>query len=104
VAKNIIRIWKSRNQIFEGLKNHIFKKEDVEAIARERLAECLLCDEYSRDNSECAVYGIAPCCKVCGCSIKIKTRSLSSNCPKGYWDVELTEDEEDAMNEKLDIE
>jgi hypothetical protein len=51
------------------------------------------------------VPGTQPCCNEkmggCGCSLGFKTRSLSSACPKGYWDAELNEHEEDQLNEKL---
>jgi hypothetical protein len=53
------------------------------------------------------VAGTAPCCNEklggCGCSLGFKTRSLSSECPKGHWKAELTQEEEDKLNEKLGL-
>ena len=53
------------------------------------------------------VPGTQPCCNQnlggCGCSLGMKTRSLSSDCPKGYWKAELSEDEENQLNQKLGI-
>jgi hypothetical protein len=39
-GKNLIEIWKKKGKIFEGVRNAIFKREDVEGIAKERLAIC----------------------------------------------------------------
>ena len=107
--ENIIRIWKSRGQIIEGVTNSIFKSEDVEAIAEERLAICKACPSelYDEQGLGCIVGLTAPCCNElkggCGCSLKLKTRSLSSECPKGYWKAELSEQEEDQLKQKLGI-
>ncbi|HEY4062353.1 MAG TPA: hypothetical protein VGM30_10655 [Puia sp.] len=106
---NIIRLWKNRNQIIEGVKNSIFKKEDVEEIAKERGVICSSnkCASYDVTGVGCMVPGTQPCCSVltggCGCSLKFKLRSLSSFCPKGYWDIVLNEDEEQQLKEKLGI-
>jgi hypothetical protein len=51
--------------------------------------------------------GTQPCCNEklggCGCSLSLKTRALSSDCPKGYWKAELTQEEEDQLKEKLGL-
>lgn len=94
---NIIRIWKSKGQILEGIKNNIFKTEDIEAIARQRNIICDMCIYIDRDGKKCAMPGTQPCCSECGCSLRFKLRSLSSECPKNYWGAELTEEEEDAL-------
>jgi hypothetical protein len=39
----------------------------------------------------------------CGCSLSLKTRALSSECPLGYWKAVLSEEEEDKLNEKLGL-
>jgi len=53
------------------------------------------------------VPGTTPCCNQelggCGCSLKFKTRSLSSECPKGHWKAEMDQSEEDMLNSKLGI-
>lgn len=94
---NLIRIWKSRNQILEGVKNNIFKNEHVEEIAHSRMAVCNICPFMDPAGSKCAVPGTAPCCGECGCKLSFKTRSLSSDCPKGFWKAVVSEDEEDAI-------
>lgn len=105
--KNIIQIWKAKGQILEGVKNSVFKKEDVEEIAEHRLSICYFCDLYTEDDKGCMVVGTSPCCNQdkggCGCSLGFKTRSLSAECPMGHWKAELTQEEEDALNQKLNI-
>jgi hypothetical protein len=75
------------DKIAEGIKNKIFKKDDVEEIARQRWAECKLCPLLDREGKTCAVSGTQPCCADCGCSLGIKMRSMSSACPKGRWEA-----------------
>jgi len=108
--QNIIRIWKAKDQILEGVTNSIFKKEDVEEIAAQRISVCKECDLYDISGYGCLIPATAPCCDIkqggCGCSLSLKTRSLSSSCPhpKGSkWEAELTSDEEDLINSKLGL-
>jgi hypothetical protein len=107
LKENIIQIWKAKGQILEGVANSIFKREDVEDIAKRRMDTCFFCDLYTENDKGCLVPGTAPCCNQelggCGCSLKFKTRSLSSDCPMGHWKAEVTQEEEDLINEKLGI-
>ena len=107
LKNNIIQIWKSKGQILEGITNSIFKKEDVEEIAEQRKAICTSCQLYTEDDGGCMVPGTGPCCDQrqggCGCSLKFKLRSLSSECPLGKWKAEMTQEEEDQLNQKLGI-
>ena len=101
--ENLIKIWKSRNQIAEGVKNNIFKTKHVEDIAFFRNEICRVCEFIDTTGAKCAVPGTQPCCRECGCSLKLKTRSLSSDCPRGFWKAELTEQEEAIVNQQLNI-
>lgn len=102
---NIIRIWKNKGKILEGITNSIFKEEHVEQIAQERLKICEACKFYDRAGTGCMVPGTAPCCNQkiggCGCSLGFKTRSLSSACEQGFWNAELTEEEEAKLDSVL---
>lgn len=98
---NLIRIWKERNKIAEGVKNNIFKTKHVEDIAFFRNEICRVCEFIDTTGAKCAVPGTQPCCGECGCSLKLKTRSLSSDCPRGFWKAELTEQEETIVNQQL---
>jgi hypothetical protein len=101
--ENLIRIWKERNKIAEGVKNNIFKTKHVEDIAFFRNEICRVCEFLDTSGAKCAVPGTQPCCGECGCSLKLKTRSLSSDCPRGFWKAELTQAEEAIVNKQLNI-
>jgi len=107
LGANIFKIWKNKGQILEGIANSIFKKEDVEEIAQHRMQICIRCALYDMQGEGCMIPGTQPCCNEklggCGCSLSLKTRALSSECPLGKWKAELTEEEEDKLNEKLGI-
>lgn len=101
--KNLIQIWKAKGQILEGIKNSVFKKEDVEQIADQRMEICKSCSLFDEVGAGCILPGSHPCCDEkkggCGCSLAFKTRSLSSECPKGRWKAVLTQQEEDLLYE-----
>jgi hypothetical protein len=44
------------------------------------------------------VAGTGPCCNVCGCSLSLKTRALSDQCPESKWIAVLTQEEEDNLH------
>lgn len=91
---DIKSIWNNRGKILEGFRNKIFKDEHIEAIANERYKVCLACEHIDKEGSKCAVPFTNPCCSKCGCSLGLKTRSLSSECPVDKWSALLTEEEE----------
>ena len=97
----LIDAWKNKGQILEGFLNSVFKKEDVEAVADSRFAICKSCPLIDLEGSKCLVPGTQPCCSSCGCSLHMKTRSLSSSCPEGKWAAMVEEFEEDIINSKL---
>ena len=107
LGANIFKIWKHKGQILEGITNSIFKKEDVEAVAEYRMFVCKNCNLYDESGEGCMVPGTHPCCNEklggCGCSLSLKTRALSSDCPLKKWKAELTEEEEDLLNQKLGL-
>ena len=73
LKENIIKIWKSKGQILEGITNNIFKKEDIEEIAQTRLNICHGCKLYDFSGEGCMIPGTQPCCNQnkggCGCSL-----------------------------------
>lgn len=111
-SKNIIKIWKDKSQIIEGITNSIFKKEDVEEIAEERLAICRsnACGLYDPEGkSDKAFYPGKESCGQCGCKLSWLTRSLSKSCSlteegkEPLWKAILTEDEHNQLKDKLGI-
>jgi hypothetical protein len=101
MLNNTIKIWKERNKIFEGVRNNIFKKEHIEEIAFSRNEICVKCPYLDVKGDKCAVIGTQPCCSECGCSLRLKTRSLASSCPKEFWSAVTTEQEEDLIRQSI---
>jgi len=96
--KKLINALKNADQVFEGIKNTIFKTEHVELIANERWKICKKCDLIDLNGKNCVAPGTQPCCSSCGCSLAFKIRALSSACPEGKWEALLTEEEEGKLN------
>lgn len=96
--------FKASPQIMEGIKNKIFKKEHVEAEAALRWSICKECSFLDTKGSKCMMPGTQPCCSDCGCSLSLKTRALSSECPKGKWPALMTEKEEELLRQVIDNE
>lgn len=110
LQKNIWKIWKNKGLILEGITNSIFKKEDIEELAYWRMEICKGCPLYDNKGDGCMIPGTSPCCNEnlggCGCSLGFKTRSLSSSCPHPdgpKWEAEMSQEEEDKLNEKLGL-
>ena len=93
----ILEGFRHTNQVFEGVKNSIFKQEHVEMIANERWKICKTCEFLDAKGNMCAIPGTQPCCADCGCALGIKLRSLSSACGKAKWDAVLTEEQEQKL-------
>ena len=83
------------------MKNAIIYDEYVESVAKDRNA---ICNECPNKGDQCSVPKTGPCCNLCGCSLYLKTRSLSSACPDGKWIALLTEEQEDELEEKFEDE
>lgn len=104
MGANLIMLWKKKGKIFEGIRNSVFKREDVESVADERLRICRSneCGCYDGEGrSEAAVVKGAESCGSCGCKLSWKSRALSDECPEGYWERVLTETEEAVLKDKL---
>lgn len=100
----LLKIWKSRKQIWEGIKNTWIRHPKIERIAYDRLAICEDCDLIDREGSKCVLPGSQPCCGECGCKLTLKARSLSSECPhpKGAkWKALMTDEEQDEYYTKI---
>jgi len=102
--KKIIKIWKTRKLIWEGIKNYLVRHPAIENVAMDRLAICMKCDIIDYDGGTCMVPGTAPCCGSCGCKLALKVRSLASECPHPTgprWTATMTQEEQDAHYEKI---
>ena len=85
---------KHLDQVYEGVKNNIWKNDYVEIIAGDRYRICKTCPQLDLKGRQCAAPGTQPCCAECGCSLALKTRAMSTSCPLGLWDIVMSEDEE----------
>jgi hypothetical protein len=108
--ENVLKIWKSKGQILEGIVNSVFKQEDIEEIAQERMAICEsnICGLFDADGSseKAAVKGSAACAG-CGCKLEWKTRAMASYCylkdmgDHPLWEAILSPAEADILQERL---
>tara|TARA_R110002051_G_scaffold276004_1_gene336963 strand:- start:382 stop:741 length:360 start_codon:yes stop_codon:yes gene_type:complete len=100
--RHILKAFANADQIAEGIKNNIWKKQHIEEIAKFRWASCKTCSKLDTKGDECAVKGTQPCCSDCGCSLGLKLRALSSDCPIGRWKELMDEETEDKIKESID--
>jgi hypothetical protein len=83
--------------LLEGAWNSIFVKEEIETICNNRMIICLHCDHRKKRT-------IIPFdwhCDLCGCNLEMKTRCLSCECPIKLWEAQVSEEEENKIEEKL---
>lgn len=98
---DVIKIWKEKGKILEGIKNNIFRNADVEHIAAERMNICAACPHLDNQGDSCVVPGTQPCCNLCGCSLSLKTRALSAACDDGKWLALLSVEEQEQVDRHL---
>ena len=99
-----IGAFKNTTQILEGIKNSVFKKEHIEAEAALRWSICKECPIVDLKGDKCLVPGTQPCCGDCGCSLGLKTRSLSSACPLDKWKAIMDEETEQKLKNNINYE
>lgn len=88
-TKEIVKtIFKNLRFILNGLRYYIFKDSYVESVAKEREVICNSCEHKG---NECLVPKTGPCCNICGCSLKLKLRSLETSCPENKWTNKIKE-------------
>jgi len=97
----IIAAFGNMGQIMEGVKNKVFKNQDVEDIADIRWMQCITCPALDETGKHCAVPKTQPCCADCGCSLGLKLRALSSSCPKGKWQAIVSPEADRAIKEQI---
>jgi len=85
IVQSLKTIWVKRYEILDGLKNYVHQTDHVEKIAAARMEICNECPLIDLKGSHCFAPGTQPCCSSCGCSLKLKTRSVDDSCPEGKW-------------------
>jgi hypothetical protein len=107
-SERLMRLWKDRNKIVEGIANIVFVNQEVEKIASERVAICKSnkCGHYDQTGSSPKAYiKGSPSCGICGCNIRALTHSLHSECSltelgqAPLWEAVMTEEEENSIND-----
>ena len=93
---NLKTIWKNKKLILEGLRYKLFKTKLTERVYAQRHAICATCPNRTMESHKCLAPGTQPCCSLCGCSLSLKLRSLSSECPADKWKAHFTEQQEDT--------
>jgi len=63
------------SEIYDGWKNYIFPNPQIKEIAKKRANICVSCDKLRKNKT----------CKLCGCYVPAKTRSIKSICPIKKW-------------------
>jgi hypothetical protein len=99
--KKYLDAFNNLDKITEGIKNNMFKRDHIEAIFTDRYQVCAECPLLDLKGTSCLAPGTQPCCSDCGCSLDYKLRSLSSECPKGYWPAIVSEDVEGLINKQI---
>lgn len=64
------------NEIINGWKNYAIQTPAIEDLAKNRAKFCVDCSQLRRNTNVC---------KICGCYIPAKIRSVKSRCPLRKW-------------------
>lgn len=100
----LLKAFGNMDKIYEGIRNNVFRKDHIEAVASVRWQTCKVCEMLDETGKDCAVPGTQPCCSDCGCAIGNKIRCLSCSCPLDKWKEVMTEEAEELLLEKLEDE
>ncbi len=73
-------------EIFNGWLNTLSPTEATENLSKERMKICSPC-EWNSENVKKKHARPDVHCTACGCTLRAKTRSIHSSCPKGKWEA-----------------
>lgn len=65
------------SEIYNGWKNYVFPNPQIEELAKKRIAVCV--------ENKCGKYTKKDTCKICGCFMPAKVRSIKSTCALKKW-------------------
>lgn len=109
---NLLKVWKNKGKILEGIKNSLFKTEHIEDLAQERITICRqnTCGYYDvfGESEKVIVKGVESC-GACGCKLSYAVRALSKTCgleelgKVPLWKAMMTQEEEDYLQKKTGI-
>lgn len=72
-------LYQMLKEIEQGWTKLIWKSNESELLAKERLAVCFDCSRRIKKGL------LKNTCRVCGCYIPAKARAIRSSCPLKYW-------------------
>lgn len=81
MIKKLKVIWKNKAHIWAGFMNWLFPTTLTEKAYKERIEICKACPLIDNLGNHCFVAGTEPCCSACGCSLTLKLRDLTEQCP-----------------------
>lgn len=88
------------SQIYEGWRNDLIPpsklKKVISQVSKERLALCEECPFHSKNFKTSRP---DKHCRLCGCTLRAKTKCLSCECPDGKWTQVLTPEQEMEIEE-----
>jgi hypothetical protein len=65
------------SEIYNGWKNYVFPNPQVEELAKKRIEICV--------KNDCGKFTHTNTCKLCGCYMPAKVRSIKSTCVLKKW-------------------
>lgn len=109
MVQKLKKIWKNRRKIFEGIWASLFPNAFIKLVSKYRFDICKMnaCGYYDKLGvSEAVIVKGKPSCAQCGCSLAIKTKSLSSQCALSnigrvpLWSAIMSGEDEDTFKKK----
>ena len=78
------------SKIINGWTNYFTDNSEVEAMAKERIKECITCPEKKESKVFSWVKDdikeiSSTVCNKCNCPLAMKVRSINENCPLNKW-------------------
>lgn len=91
-------------EIYDGWKNAIIPEDRLKPhIARVAASRMNICNTCEYDSNKHTTFRPDRHCIYCGCTLRAKTRSLTTECPIGKW-VAAVKDKENGEAQKNDPE
>lgn len=88
MAKTLKEAWESKWDILTGIWNDLFTSSEIKEMSNKRMDICNSCPEIDKKGDKCFAPGTQPCCGICGCKLKWKTKVPSEECDLGKWKKE----------------
>ena len=98
------------SKIYEGWKNKLIPSEDMKEtilkVSMQRVTICSTCkfqSEVRKRNDGYRTLRPDVHCTHCGCTLSAKTACLSCECPIGMWKAEITDDQQEHLENEIEL-